>query len=80
MLCSSLSAYIRDENPMPVTPNKGRAKSKTGRRMKAKKTVKRRSAAGAALAGPLYRKRVVKSAKTYSRKRNARLTDETEDT
>jgi stalled ribosome alternative rescue factor ArfA len=34
----------------------------------AKNPVKRRSASAAALAGPLYRKRVVKSAKTYRRK------------
>jgi hypothetical protein len=40
--------------------------------MKVKKTVKRRSAAAAALATPAYRKRVVKSAKAYSRKDNAR--------
>ena len=32
-------------------------------------TVKRRSAAAAALRNPLYRKRVVKPVKTYSRKR-----------
>jgi hypothetical protein len=41
-----------------------------------KKTVKRRSAAAAALRSPLYRKRVVKSAKAYSRKGNARSHDE----
>jgi hypothetical protein len=34
----------------------------------AKNPVKRRSAAAAALAGARYRKRVVKSAKTYRRK------------
>lgn len=34
----------------------------------AKNPVKRRSASAAALAGPLYRKHVVKSAKTYRRK------------
>jgi len=34
----------------------------------AKNPVKRRSASAAGLAGPLYRKRVVKSAKTYRRK------------
>lgn len=55
---------------MAVTSRKGRAKprKRASRRMKAKKTVKRRSAAAAALATPVYRKRVVKSAKAYSRK------------
>jgi stalled ribosome alternative rescue factor ArfA len=41
-----------------------------------KKTVKRRSAAAAALKNPLYRKRVVKSAKAYSRKRKAQAVDD----
>jgi hypothetical protein len=36
--------------------------------MKPRKTVKRRSAAAAALADPRYRKRVVKSPKAYTRK------------
>jgi stalled ribosome alternative rescue factor ArfA len=44
--------------------------------MKVKKTVKRRSAAAAALATPTYRKRVVKSAKAYSRKGKARTQGE----
>ena len=44
--------------------------------MKVKKTVKRRSAPAAALATPLFRKRVVKSAKAYSRKRKARAQGE----
>jgi stalled ribosome alternative rescue factor ArfA len=44
--------------------------------MKAKKTVKRRSAAAAALATPVYRKRVVKSAKAYNRKAKAKAVDE----
>lgn len=59
---------------MPVTLGKGRtrAKKRAARKMKVKKTVKRRSAAAAALAGPLYRKRVVKSGKAYSRKARAR--------
>jgi stalled ribosome alternative rescue factor ArfA len=63
---------------MAVTSNKGRAstKKRSGRKMKVKRTVKRRSAAAAALAGPLYRKRVVKSAKAYSRKDKARLREE----
>jgi hypothetical protein len=66
---------------MAVTSKKGRArpKQRTGRKMKLKKTVKRRSAAAAALATPLYRKRVVKSAKAYSRKGKARLREEAED-
>jgi hypothetical protein len=62
---------------MAVTSKKGRAKPKTGRRMKVKKTVKRRSTAAAALASPLYRKRVVKSAKAYTRKGKGRTLDET---
>ena len=58
---------------MAVTSQKGRARAKkrAGRKMKAKKTVKRRSAAAAALASPLYRKRVVKGIKGYSRKGKA---------
>jgi hypothetical protein len=47
--------------------------------MKAKRIVKRRSAAAAALAGPLYRKRVVRSAKAYRRKGRARSRDESEE-
>jgi hypothetical protein len=63
---------------MAVTSRKGRAKpsKRTGRKMKAKKTVKRRSAAAAALATPEFRKRVVKSAKVYSRKGNVRAVDD----
>lgn len=63
---------------MAVTSKKGRAstKKRSGRKVKVKKTVKRRSAAAAALAGPLYRKRVVKSAKVYSRKGKARMQEE----
>ena len=55
---------------MPVTSGKRRVspKSRAGRKTKAKRTVKRRSAAAAALASPVYRKRLVKSAKAYSRK------------
>jgi stalled ribosome alternative rescue factor ArfA len=66
---------------MAVTSKKGRArpKQRTGRKMKVKKTVKRRSAAAAALATPLYRKRVVKSAKAYNRKGKARQREEAED-
>jgi hypothetical protein len=44
--------------------------------MKPKKTVKRRSAAAAALATPLYRKRVINNAKLYSRKGKARRQEE----
>ena len=63
---------------MAVTSQKGRArpKKRAGRKMKAKKTVKRRSAAAAALASPLYRKRVVKGVKGYNRKGKARLQEE----
>ena len=63
---------------MAVTSRKGPAKPKkrASRRMKVKKTVKRRSAAAAALATPVYRKRVVKSAKAYSRKRKAQAVDD----
>ena len=53
-----------------------RPKKRGGRKMKPKKTVKRRSAAAAALAGPLYRKRVVRSAKDYSRKESGRMPEE----
>jgi len=64
---------------MAVTSKaKGRVKPKkrASRKMKPKKTVKRRSAAAAALASPLYRKRVVRSAKAYSRKGSGRMPDE----
>jgi len=63
---------------MAVTSQKGRArpKKRAGRKMKPKKTVKRRSAAAAALASPLYRKRVVKGVKGYNRKGKARLQEE----
>jgi stalled ribosome alternative rescue factor ArfA len=59
---------------MAVTSGKRPAgpKKRTGRKTKAKKTVKRRSATALALTSPLYRKRVVKSAKAYSRKAKAR--------
>ena len=65
---------------MAVTSRKGHAKPKkrASRKMKVKSTVKRRSAAAAALATPVYRKRVVKSAKAYSRKRKAQAVDEGE--
>ena len=63
---------------MAVTSEKGRNRSSrpARRRMKAKNTVKRRSAAAAALAGPRYRKRVIKSAKTYRRKGKAPAREE----
>ena len=64
---------------MAVTSKaKDRVKSKkrASRKMKPKKTVKRRSAAAAALAGPLYRKRVVKSAKAYRRKGKVQTPEE----
>ena len=65
--------------PMAVTSDaKGRARPKkqAGRSMKLKNPVKRRSAAAAALGDARYRKRVVKSAKAYSRKRKAALVNE----
>ena len=55
---------------MAVTSGKRRAGPK--KRAKVKRTVKRRSAAAASLANPLYRKRVVGSAKAYRRKPKAR--------
>ena len=64
---------------MAVTSDaKGRArpKQRASRSMKLKNPVKRRSAAAAALADVRYRKRVVKSAKAYSRKRKAHLRNE----
>ena len=54
-----------------VAKGRARSKKRAARKMKPKKTVKRRSAAAAALASPLYRKRVVKSAKAYNRKTKA---------
>jgi hypothetical protein len=56
---------------MAVTSDaKGRArpKKRAGRSMKLKNPVKPRSASAAALADARYRKRVVKSAKVYTRK------------
>ena len=66
---------------MPVTSEKARARPnrKPGRKMKVKKTVKHRSAEAAALATPVYRKRVVKSTKIYSRKRKTRALGEESD-
>jgi stalled ribosome alternative rescue factor ArfA len=63
---------------MAVTSKKGRArpKQRTGSKMKAKKTVQRRSAAAAALATPLYRKRVVQNARAYTRKGKPRPREE----
>jgi stalled ribosome alternative rescue factor ArfA len=63
---------------LAVTSHTGRAtpKNKPGRKLKFKKAVKRRSAAAAALATPVFRKRVVKSAKAYSRKSRARAQGE----
>ena len=63
---------------MAVTSRKGPAKprKRASGKMKAKKTVKRRSAAAAALATPVYRKRVVKSAKAYSRKGKDRAVED----
>jgi hypothetical protein len=66
---------------MPVIQHKGRArtKKKPGGRKRVKAKVKRRSASAAALASPLYRKRVVKSVKTYSRKVKSRANNEDSD-
>jgi hypothetical protein len=63
---------------MAVISNKRRVtpKRRSGRKVKPKKTVKRRSAAAAALATPLYRKRVVKSPKAYTRKGKPRPGEE----
>jgi len=46
--------------------------------MKRKSTIKRRNAPAAALADPRYRKRVVKSAKIYSRKDKAQTVEDDE--
>ncbi len=51
-----------------ISQGKGQNKPKRAGTMKRKKSVKRRNASAAALADPLYRSRVVKSAKTYNRK------------
>ena len=63
---------------MAVTSEKGRDRSSRSarRRMKAKKTVKRRSAAAAALVGSRYRKRVIQSAKADRRKGKAPAREE----
>jgi hypothetical protein len=64
---------------MPVTSGKRAGPKKRARRKtKAKRTVKRRSPAAKALADPLYRKQVVKSAKIYSRKGKAKGEDDEE--
>jgi len=46
--------------------------------MKKKNTIKCRNAPAAALSDPRYRKRVVKSAKVYSRKDKARTVEDDE--
>src|SRR5262245_27962479 len=67
--------------PLPSGKRRAKAKKRRGGKMKAKRTVKRRSATAASLASPLYRKRVVRSAKTYSRKGRVRSRgDENEET
>jgi hypothetical protein len=55
-----------------------RQRRRTGGKMKPKKTVKRRNPPAAALADARYRKRVVKSAKNYSRKGKMAVEDENE--
>jgi len=61
-----------------TTQGKGRAKKTRAGTMKPKSTVKRRNAPAAALADPRYRKRVVKSAKVYSRKDRAEAIEDDE--
>jgi len=61
-----------------TTQGKGRAKKTRAGTMKRKSTVKRRNAPAAALADPRYRKRVVKSAKVYSRKDKASVIEDDE--
>jgi hypothetical protein len=61
-----------------TTQGKGRAKKTRAGTMKRKSPVKRRNAPAAALADPRYRKRVVKSAKVYSRKHKATAIEEDE--
>jgi hypothetical protein len=66
---------------MAVTSrSKGSAgqRRRTRRKMKPKRSVKRRNAPAASLTDPRYRKRVVKSAKTYSRKGEVPAEDENE--
>ena len=68
--------------PMAVTSDvKGRARpnKRAGRSMKVKNPVKRRSASAAALADARYRKRIVKSAKVYTRKGKSVPGDEDSD-
>jgi stalled ribosome alternative rescue factor ArfA len=63
---------------MAVT-TRGESRAKTrGGTMKRKSLVKRRNAPAAALADPLYRKRVVKSAKVYSRKDKVKAIEDEE--
>ncbi|MGH6735139.1 MAG: hypothetical protein ACRECX_03555 [Methyloceanibacter sp.] len=57
--------------------SRGRSKTRAGT-MKRKSPIKRRNAPAAALADPRYRKRVVKSAKAYSRKGKAQVTEDEE--
>jgi hypothetical protein len=61
-----------------TTQGKGRAKRTRAGTMKRKSTIKRRNAPAAALADPRYRKRVVKSAKIYSRKDKAQTVEDDE--
>jgi hypothetical protein len=61
-----------------TTQGKGRAKRTRAGTMKKKSTIKRRNAPAAALAQPRYRKRVVKSAKVYSRKDKGRTAEDDE--
>jgi stalled ribosome alternative rescue factor ArfA len=66
---------------MAVTSQSKRSagqRRRRGRKMKPKKTVKRRNAPAASLTDPRYRRRVVKSAKTYSRKGKTVVENENE--
>jgi hypothetical protein len=64
---------------MAVTSQgKGRADKTRASKIKRESTVKRRNAPAAALADPRYRKRVVKSAKAYSRKDKASVIEDDE--
>jgi hypothetical protein len=69
------STYIKtNAHAGPLRCEGPRKTEETG--MKLKNPVKRRSASAAALADARYRKRVVKSAKVYSRKGKTALSDE----
>jgi hypothetical protein len=70
------SAYIVILETMPMAVTTGKRRAKPKKSPKARKAVKRRSAAAASLASPLYRKRVVRSAKLYRRKSRSKGQEE----